>query len=110
MRGYFDREGLLKLLEEVSEELRWSRTRAQIYLTGGAAMSLAYQPVAKAPLHSSGDASGLTALFVGCICPICALLTPCQAGADAALGATRGSTMMGWTPPGFTMRQDGASD
>ena len=42
MRGYFDREGLLKLLEEVSEELRWSRTRVQIYVIGGAAMSLAY--------------------------------------------------------------------
>ena len=42
MRGYFDREGLLKLLDEVSEELRWSRTRAQIYVIGGAAMSLAY--------------------------------------------------------------------
>ena len=42
MRGYFDREGLLRLLDEVSEELRWSRTRAQIYVIGGAAMSLAY--------------------------------------------------------------------
>ena len=42
MRGYFDREGLLKLLDEVSAELRRARTRAQIYVIGGAAMSLAY--------------------------------------------------------------------
>ena len=33
-------------------------------------------------MHSSGDASRLTALFVGYICPICAILTPCQAGAS----------------------------
>ena len=39
-------------------------------------------PWRKSPLHSSGDASRLTALFVGYICPICALLTPCQAGAS----------------------------
>ena len=37
-------------------------------------------PWRKSPLHSSGDASRLTALFVGYLCPICALLTPCQAG------------------------------
>ena len=36
----------------------------------------------KAPLHSSGDASRLSALFVGCIYPICALLSPCQADAS----------------------------
>ncbi len=39
-------------------------------------------PWRESPLHSSGDASRLTALFVGSICPICALLTPCQAGAS----------------------------
>ena len=42
----------------------------------------ASNPWRKSPLHSSGDASRLTALFVGCICPICAILTPCQAGAS----------------------------
>ena len=41
-----------------------------------------HSPWRKSPLHSSGDASRLTALFVGYICPICALLTPCQAGAS----------------------------
>ncbi len=39
-------------------------------------------PWRKSPLHSSGDASRLTALFGGYICPICALLTPCQTGAS----------------------------
>ena len=39
-------------------------------------------PWRKSPLHSSGDASRLTALFVGYICPICALLTPCHVGAS----------------------------
>ena len=38
-------------------------------------------PWRKSPLHSTGVASRLTSLLVGCICPICALLTPCQAGA-----------------------------
>ena len=51
-------------------------------------------PWQKSPLHSSGDASRLTALFVGYICPICALLTPGYrvSGRLAALGATRGFT------------------
>ncbi len=77
------------------------------------------QPVAKSPrCISSGDASRLrpasvafgsdcrpatptgslhrsrrrlpAALFVGCICPICALLTPCQAGASAVSPAPSG--------------------
>ena len=39
-------------------------------------------PWRKSPLHSSDDASRLTALFVGYLCPICALLTPGQAGAS----------------------------
>ena len=39
------------------------------------------------PLHSSRDASHLTALFVGCRYAICALLTPCQAGARRELAA-----------------------
>ena len=38
-------------------------------------------PWRKSPLHSTGVASRLTASFVGCIYPICALLTPCQPGA-----------------------------
>ena len=37
-------------------------------------------PWQKSALHSTGVASRLTSSFVGCICPICALLTPCQAG------------------------------
>ena len=51
-------------------------------------------PWRKSPLHSSGDASRLTALFVGCVCPICALLTPCQAGASP-LSARRGDSTTG---------------
>ena len=35
-------------------------------------------PWQKAPLHSTGDASRLTALFLGKICPICSLVTPCS--------------------------------
>ena len=62
-------------------------------------------PWRKSPLHSSGDASRPTALFVGYICPICALLTPCQARAflarersqpPAALGAMRVFTTGGY--------------
>ena len=47
-----------------------------------AAACHASSPWWKSPLHSSSDASRLTALFVGYICPTCALLTPCQAGAS----------------------------
>ena len=39
-------------------------------------------PWQKAPLHSTSDASRLTALFLGRICPICSLVTPCQPGAS----------------------------
>ena len=61
-------------------------------------------PWRKSPLHSSDDASRLTALLLGQICPIFSLVAPCQAraflpagafqpaGALAALGATRGFT------------------
>ena len=42
-------------------------------------------PWQKSPLHSPGVASRLTSLLVGCIWPICALLTPCQAGATPVL-------------------------
>jgi hypothetical protein len=42
MSGPLDRERLLKLFDELSAELRFSRTRAQIYIVGGAAMSLAF--------------------------------------------------------------------
>ena len=38
-------------------------------------------PWQESPLHSPGVASRLTSLLVGCIWPICALLTPCQPGA-----------------------------
>ena len=48
-------------------------------------------PWRKSPLHSSGDASRLTALFVGCICPICARVTPYQAGASP-LSVQRGAS------------------
>ena len=37
-----DREQLIALLDEVSKELRHARTRAQIYVIGGAAMSLGF--------------------------------------------------------------------
>ena len=39
-------------------------------------------PWQKAPLHSTGDASRLTALLLGRIWPICSLVTPCQPGAS----------------------------
>lgn len=42
MSGPLDRERLVKLFDELSAELRFSRTRAQIYIVGGAAMSLAF--------------------------------------------------------------------
>ena len=42
----------------------------------------ANSPWQKAPLHSTGDASRLTALFLGRIWPICSLVTPCQPGAS----------------------------
>ena len=37
-----DRQRLLELFDEVSRELQFRGTRAQIYIVGGAAMSLAY--------------------------------------------------------------------
>ena len=42
MSGPLGREQILELFEELSEELRFSRARAQIYVVGGAAMSLAF--------------------------------------------------------------------
>ena len=42
----------------------------------------ASSPWRKSPLHSSGDASRLTALLPGRICPIFSLVAPCQAGAS----------------------------
>ena len=42
MSGPLGRERILELFEELSEELRFSRARAQIYVVGGAAMSLAF--------------------------------------------------------------------
>lgn len=42
MSGPLDRERLVKLFDELSAELRFSRTRAQVYIVGGAAMSLAF--------------------------------------------------------------------
>ena len=45
MSGPLDRERIVKLFDELSAELRFSRTRAQIYIVGGAAMSLAFDRV-----------------------------------------------------------------
>ena len=45
-------------------------------------MTRTRSPWRKAPLHSTGDASRLTALFLGRIWPICSLVTPCQPGAS----------------------------
>ena len=42
MNGLLGRRGLLELFEELSRELRFQGARAQIYIVGGAAMSLAY--------------------------------------------------------------------
>jgi len=42
MGGPLDRERIVKLFDELSAELRFTRTRAQIYIVGGAAMSLAF--------------------------------------------------------------------
>ncbi len=42
MTGPLDRQRILELLDELSDELRFTRTRAQIYIIGGAAMSLAF--------------------------------------------------------------------
>lgn len=42
MSGPLGRERILELFEELSEELRFSRARAQVYVVGGAAMSLAF--------------------------------------------------------------------
>lgn len=42
MPGPLDRKRLIELFDELSEELRFTRTRAQIYIVGGAAMSLAF--------------------------------------------------------------------
>ena len=42
MSGPLGREQILELFEELSEELRFNRARAQIYVVGGAAMSLAF--------------------------------------------------------------------
>ena len=50
------------------------------------------------PLHSSGDAYRLTALFVGCAYPICALLTTCQAGASAVRRRPPGAVQRGVPP------------
>ena len=42
MNGSLDRGKILELFDELSKELQFSRTRAQIYIIGGAAMSLAF--------------------------------------------------------------------
>lgn len=42
MSGPLGRRRVLELFEELSEELRFSRTRAQVYVIDGAAMSLAF--------------------------------------------------------------------
>ena len=42
MSGFLDRERILELLEELSEELCLQGVRVQIYIVGGAAMSLTF--------------------------------------------------------------------
>ena len=42
MTGPLGRKGILELFDELSEELRLLEARAQIYIIGGAAMSLAF--------------------------------------------------------------------
>jgi len=42
MSGFLDREKILRLFDELSSELQRTRTRVQIYVIGGAAMSLAF--------------------------------------------------------------------
>ena len=42
MRGSLDREALIELLDELSRRLERRRVRAQVYVIGGAAMSLAF--------------------------------------------------------------------
>ena len=42
MHGLLDRDTLLQLFDELDKELRFSRTRAQVYVVGGAAISLAF--------------------------------------------------------------------
>ena len=42
MRGSLDRETLIELLDELSKRLERRRVRAQVYVIGGAAMSLAF--------------------------------------------------------------------
>lgn len=42
MTGPLGRDRILELFDELSEELRFGRTRAQVYVVGGAAMSLAF--------------------------------------------------------------------
>ena len=42
MSPMLDREELIRLLEELSKELRHERVRAQVYVIGGAAMSLGF--------------------------------------------------------------------
>ena len=42
MSGSLNKEGLLELLDELSERLRRKKTRASIYIVGGAAMALAF--------------------------------------------------------------------
>ena len=42
MSGSLNKEGLLELLDELSERLRRKKTRASIYIVGGVAMALAF--------------------------------------------------------------------
>ena len=42
MRGSLDREALIELLDELARRLERRKVRAQVYLIGGAAMSLAF--------------------------------------------------------------------
>ncbi len=42
-RGALDRETLHRLFDELADELARVRTRAHVYIVGGAAMMMAYQ-------------------------------------------------------------------
>ena len=54
--------------------------------------------MAEAPLHSSGDTTRLTAWFVGCIWPVCALLTNALSGGRlGCLLAPAGAVQRGLT-------------
>ena len=66
-------------------------------------------PWQKAPLHSTGDASRLTALFLGRIWPICSLVTPCQPGASP-VSVRRGVSPRAAKFPGIRLAGDSSTN